>query len=136
MRTFFAPLALALVSLTACQKVYTEAPILLHVRATPGFKPYDYNTFTGQTLSIAVREYGYWNAGGSEFSMYDVIYKNVETKYRLELIDWEKTPGGFSVQVDITYLGDTIYTKTHALADTTGFWDDTTRFASGSFQIR
>jgi hypothetical protein len=136
MRTSFATLALALVSLIACQKAYTETPIEFHVRTTPEFKPYDYNTFTGQTLSIAVRNYSWWNAGGSVYSMPDLIYDNVETKYRLELNDWEKTPGGFSIQVDITHYGDTIYSKTHSLADTTGFWDDTTRFASGSFRIR
>ncbi len=136
MRISFAALSLALLSLTACQKVYTETPIEFHVRATPGFKPYDYNTFTGQSLSIAVRTYRWCNYEGSAYSMSNVIYENVETMYTLELNDWENTPGGFSIQVDITHFGDTIHSEIHTLADTLGIWNDPSRSASGSFRIR
>lgn len=121
---------------SGCQKEYTPTPIEFHVRTVPELKPYDYQTQTGQSLYLALRNVYYWYEGGSELSLYDEVYEGIPLKYELSLEDLSRTPGGFSVRIDITNYGDTVHTETHVVTDTAGVWNDPARRASGTFRIR
>jgi hypothetical protein len=137
MRTPLVLLALVSLFVVACQEEYTETPVLVHIRTVPGLKPADYNLQTGQDLAFALRNMYHWYQGGTSFTCSESVYRGIDLKYQLLLDDMNQTPAGFSVQVDITHLGVTIHSQTHALVDTTvSWWGDTQGVSSGSFRVR
>jgi hypothetical protein len=127
-------------ALGGCDRVYEEIQTTVYVRVDPPLKPYASQYIngnyvqSGQILSFALRNYGDWMYGGYFFALNEIVYRDLDIKYRLQLEDYSD----FSVHtttVDVVYNGDTVHHAVHLLRDSASVWNNPAE-AIGTFRIR
>lgn len=142
-RTFnlFLSAILPVLALAGCDRVYEEVQTTVYVRIDPPLTPYASRYFngdliqSGQIFNFALRNYGEWTNGGGYFVLNEIVFRDLDIKYQMQLQDYGLRQE-HNVRVDVVYFGDTVHQAVHSLRDAANIANDPAARAKGTFRIR